>query len=249
LQGRSDRAKTPILAARSQRPTRPRTTYWLVLVFCVALAGCSSVVVGTPKAATGGAADSGPIHPSQLVDLLTPSSSLSVVAGSPLFEQDMQSALFAGADPTECQGVVGFGYFPLFPRNYTGREARTQADSVTNKHQLLEVSATYPSKFDAAGFLDSVRKAVSGCQHPVTAWGDDQRKMTVDPKPLVPGSPELAQWTTNLAGQQWICDFAIIAKANVVSQIVTCSPDRSIDIQALVTKRLKKIEELLHSTE
>jgi hypothetical protein len=62
------------------------------------------------------------------------------------------------------------------------------------------------------------------------------------------GSPEVAQWTTNLAGQQWICDFAVIAKANVVSQIVTCSRDRSIDIQALVTKRLKKIEELLNST-
>jgi hypothetical protein len=86
-----------------------------------------------------------------------------------LIEQDMQAALFAGADPAECQGVVGFGRYTLFPRNYTGREARTQADRVTNQHRLLEVSATYPSDFDAVGFLDSVRKAVSGCQHPVTA--------------------------------------------------------------------------------
>ena len=44
------------------------------------------------------------------------------------------------------------------------------------------------------------------------------------------------------------CDFSVIAKTNVVSQLVTCSPDRSIDNEALVTKRLAKIDELLHST-
>ncbi len=218
------------------------------LVLSGALAGCSTVVAGTPVASTHGPASSGPIYPAQLADLLTPSVSLSVVAGSPLFEQEMQSALFAGADPAECQGVAGYGGFPLLPKNYTGREARTQADSLKDQHQLLEVSATYPSKFDAAGFLDSVRKAVSGCQRPITAWGDDQRKVTVGPSPLAQGSPDVAQWTTKLAGQQWLCDFALIAKANVVSEIVTCSPDRSIDIQSLVTKRLKKIDELLNST-
>jgi hypothetical protein len=230
--------------------TRPEQSLWrpLVLVLCVALAGCSSVVAGTPKAATRGAASSGPIYPAQLVDLLTPSLSFSVVPGSPLSEQDMQSALFVGADPAACQGVAGYGRYPLFPKNYTGREARTQADSMKNPHQLLEVSATYPSGFDAVGFLDSVRKSVSGCQRPVTAWGDDGRRMTVDPTPLAPGSPDVAQWTTKLAGKQWLCDFAVIAKANVVAEIVTCSPDRSIDIQALVTKRLKKIEELIKST-
>jgi hypothetical protein len=62
------------------------------------LAGCGNVIAGTPTRAKGGAAD-GPIHPSQLVDLLTPSMSLSVLAGRPLFEDDMQSALFIGADP------------------------------------------------------------------------------------------------------------------------------------------------------
>jgi hypothetical protein len=112
----------------------------------------------------------------------------------------------------------------------------------------LEVSATYPSDFNAARFLDSVRKTVSGCQHPVTAWDDNERRMTVDPTPLIPGSPDVARWATNLSGHQWICDFAVIAKANVVSQIVTCSPDRTIDIQPLVTKRLKEIQELLNST-
>jgi hypothetical protein len=65
---------------------------------------------------------------------------------------------------------------------------------------------------------------------------------------LVATSPEVAQWATNLAGQQWICEFAVIAKANVVSEIVTCTPDRSVDIQALVTKRLEKINQLLNST-
>lgn len=222
--------------------------FCFALVLSGALAGCNTVVSGTPVASKRGAASSGPIYPAQLPDLLTPSRSLSVAAGIPLSEQDMQSALFAGADPAECQGVAGYGTYPLLPKNYTGREARTQADSVKDQHQLLEVSATYPSTFDAAGFLDSVRKAVSGCQRPITAWGDDQRKVTVDPSPLAQGSPDVAQWTTKLAGQQWICDFAVIAKANVVSEIVTCSPDRSIDIQSLVTKRLKKIEELLNST-
>jgi len=221
---------------------------WLVLALAVALSGCSSVVAGTPKAANRGGASSGPIYPSQLVDLLTPSSSISVVSGSPLSEQDMQSAMFAGADPADCQGVVAFGGYALFPKDYTGREARTQADGATNQHQLLEVSATYPSDFDAAGFLESVRKKVAACQRPVTAWGDDGRKMTVDPRPLVPSSPEVAQWATKLTGEQWVCEFALIAKANVAAEIVTCSADRSVDIQTLVTKRLKKIEELLHST-
>jgi hypothetical protein len=217
-----------------------------LLALCVALTGCSDVVTGTPKAATHGPSN-GPIFPAQLPDLLTPSASVSVVPGSPLAEQDMQSAMFVGADPADCRGAVGFGGYPLLPSNYTGREARTQADTATSQHQLLEVSATYPSNFDAAGFLNSVRNTVSGCQHPVTAWGNKQDKVTVNPTPLAAGQPEVAQWGTNLAGQQWLCDFAVIAKANVVSQIVTCSPDHSVDIQGLVAKRLKKIDELLKS--
>ncbi|MFV8320846.1 sensor domain-containing protein [Mycobacterium sp. 23] len=220
---------------------------WLVVACCVALAGCTSVVDGSPRAAARGPSSGGPIQPSQLEDLLTPSGSFSVVPSSPLTEDDMQSALFIGADPAECHGVVAFGRYPLFPTNYTGREARTQQDHRTDQHQLLEVSATYPASFDAAAFLDSIRKTVSGCQRPVTAWGDDGRKMTVNPAPLTQSPPEAVQWSTNLSGQQWICEFAVLAKANVVSEIVTCSPDRSVDIGTLVTKRLKKINELLNS--
>ena len=157
------------------------------------------------------------------------------------------AALAAGADPAECHGVVGYGHYPLFPSNYTGREARTQRDNATNQHQLLEVSATYPSSFDAVRFLDSIRNTVSDCQHTVRAWGDDERKMTVIPTPLIAGSPDIARWTTNFPRQQWTCDFAVIAKANVISQIETCSHDRSIDIQPLVAKRLKEIQDLLSS--
>jgi hypothetical protein len=89
---------------------------------------------------------------------------------------------------------------------------------------------------------------VTGCQHPVTACGDNERRMTVHPIPLIPGSPDVARWATNLSGHQWICDFEVIAKADVASQIVTCPPDRTIDIQPLVTKRLKEIQELLNPT-
>lgn len=220
---------------------------WLLVACCVALSGCTSVVDGSARAAGRGPASGGPIQPSQLEDLLTPSGSFSVVPSNPLTEDDMQSALFIGADPAQCHGVVGFGRYPLFPTNYTGREARTQQDYRTDQHQLLEVSATYPAALDAPAFLDSVRKTVSGCQRPVSAWGDDARRMTVNPAPLTQSPPEAAQWTTNLAGQQWICDFAVLAKANVISEIVTCSPDRSVDVGALVTKRLKKINELLNS--
>jgi hypothetical protein len=229
-------------------PVLSRVVCWFSLVLCFALTSCTSVVAGTPKASTRGGASNGPIFPSQLVDLLTPSESLSVVTGSPLFEQDMQSALFSGADPAECQGVAGYGGYALFPKNYTGREARTQSDALKNQHQLLEVSASYPTGFNAAGFLDSVRRTVSNCQHPITSWGNDQRKVTVVPAPLQPTSAEVAQWSTKLQGEQWICDFAVIAMANVVSQIVTCSPDHSVDIQALVAKRIKKIEELINAT-
>jgi hypothetical protein len=219
-----------------------------MLLACVVLAGCTVVVDGTPGAAPRGLASSGVIRPAQLPDLLTPSAAFSVTPDGPLTEQDMQSALFKGADPAQCQGVVGFGHYPLFPSDYTGREARTQDDSVTNTHQLLEVSATYPDDFNASAFLDSVRNAVSGCQFPVAAWGDDEKKVTVTPDPLVAGSADVAQWTTNLVGDNWVCDFAVIAKANVISQIVTCSVDHSIDNQALVAKRIKKIDELLNST-
>ena len=231
----------------SRRPVLPRAACWLVLVCCVALSGCTDVIGGAPRAATGGPAHAGPIFPSQLEDLLTPSGTLTVVPNSPLTEVDMQSALFVGADPADCHGAVAFGRYPIFPTNYTGREARTQQDGQAEQHQLLEVSATYPANFDAAGFLDSLRKTVSGCQHPVVAWGDNGRRMTVNPTPLVESPPEVAQWRTNLAGQKWVCEFAVIAKANVISEIVTCSPDRSVDIGALITKRLKKINELLNS--
>jgi hypothetical protein len=221
---------------------------WFVLALCVALTGCSTVVDGTARAAQRGAANSGPIFPPQLVELLTPSKSFSVESGNPLFEQDMESALFVGSDPADCQGVAGFGRFPLFPTNYTGREARTQADGLKSQHQLLEVAASYPRGFDAAAFLDSVRKTVSNCQHPITAWGDNEHRMTVNPKPLVQSQPEVARWSTNLGGQQWVCDFAVIAKANVVAQIVTCSTDHSVAIETLVAKRLEKINQLINST-
>jgi hypothetical protein len=221
---------------------------WFVVVLCIALAGCGRAVDGTPAPAARGAASGALIQPAQLVELLTPSSSLSLVPGGPLSELDMETVLFTGADPAECHGVVGYGRYPLFPSDYTGREARTQRDNARNQHQLLEVSATYPSDFNAARFVDSVRKTVSGCQHPVTAWDGNERTMTVDPTPLIPGSPDVARWATNLSGHQWMCDFAVIAKADVVSQIVTCSPDRTIDIQPLVTKRLTEIQELLNST-
>ncbi|WP_083341719.1 sensor domain-containing protein [Mycobacterium talmoniae] len=222
---------------------------WLALALCLAPAACSTVVAGSPHAAErGGTAPGGPIQPAQLQDLLTPSDSLAVVPGSPLFETNMQAAIFIAADPADCHGVVGFGRFPLFPTDYTGREARTQVDNSADQHQLLEASATYPSDFDAAGFLKSVRDTVTRCQHPVSAWGDAGRKYTVDPTPLTASAPEIAHWSTNLAGEQWICEFSVIAKANVVAEVVTCSPDRSIDNQALAAQRLAKIDELLHST-
>lgn len=242
---------TIYLAMNSRKPSRRAladAARCLAVVVCVAVSGCSTVVAGTPRAASNHARSGGPIQPSQLEDLLTPSSSFSVLPDKPLVEDDMQSALFIGADPAECHGVVAFGRFPLFPTNYTGREARTQQDHQVSQHQLLEVSATYPSGFDATAFLESVRKSVTGCQLPITAWGDNGRRMTVNPSALVQSPPEVAQWATNLAGQQWVCQFAVIAKANVIAQIVTCSPDRSVDIQTLVAKRLKKIEELLRST-
>jgi hypothetical protein len=109
--------------------------------------------------------------------------------------------------------------YPLFPSNYTGREARTQVDNGSNQHQPLEAAATYPRDFDAARFVDSVRKTVSSCRHTVTAWADDEHRMTVTPGPLNASSSDVAPWTTTLSGRQWICDFAMIAKANVVSQI------------------------------
>ena len=219
----------------------------LLVALCLILVGCSRVIEGSAETQRG-AGPNGPIQPAQLDQLLTPSLALSIVPGSPLSEYDLQSALFIGADPAECHGVGGFGRFPLFPTNYTGREARTQVDNAEKQHQLLEASATYPGNFDASGFLDSVRKKVNECQHPVAAWGDDQKRVMVDPAPLTPDSPDLAHWSTNLAGDQWVCDFSVVALANVVSQIVTCSPDRSIDNRAIATKGLKKIEELLNST-
>lgn len=219
-----------------------------LMICCVALAGCTDVVGGHARPAPKGPVSSGPIHPSQLVELLAPSGSVSVVANSPLIEDDMQSALFIGADPAACHGVVAFGRYPLFPPDYTGREARTQQDHRSEQHQLLEVSASYPSGFDAAAFLDSVRRSVSGCQRPVTVWGDDGRRMMVNPAALVQSPPEVARWMTNLAGQKWVCEFGVIAKANVISEIVACSPDRSVEIGALITRRLEKINELLAST-
>ncbi len=220
----------------------------LVLVVCLLLVGCSRLVAGSPERQQRAAGPGGPIQPAQLDQLLTKSSSLSVVPGAPLIEYDLQSALFIGADPAECHGVVGFGHFPLFPTDYTGREARTQVDNEQYQHQLLEASATYQNDFDASGFLDSIRKTVTACQHPVAAWGDDQKRMTVIPGPLIAESSDIAHWSTNLSGDRWVCDFSVVALANVVSEIVTCSADRSINNQAIAASRLKKIEELLNST-
>ncbi|BAX96815.1 hypothetical protein MSTE_01490 [Mycobacteroides stephanolepidis] len=219
----------------------------LVVALLLGVVACQRGVDGEATADRA-SVSAGPIQPAQLDQLLTPAQSLSVTPGKPLFETDMQSVLWIGADPAECQGVVGYGRHPLFPANYTGREARTQTDNqYPNQHQLLEVSATYPGDFQAARFLESVRTTVSKCQLSVAAWGDDQKRNTVTPGPVIPGSPDMVRWSTNLNGDQWICEFTVIAKANVISQLVTCSADRSIDNKALSDKRLQKIEELLNS--
>ncbi|HEY6858095.1 MAG TPA: sensor domain-containing protein, partial [Mycobacterium sp.] len=52
----------------------------------------------------------------------------------------------------------------------------------------------------------------------------------------------------SLAGDEWICEFSVIALANVISEVVTCSTNQSIDNRAVTAGRLKKIEELLNST-
>ncbi|MBA0048651.1 sensor domain-containing protein [Mycobacteroides sp. LB1] len=219
----------------------------LLLALLLVATGCQRGVDGEATADKG-PDPAGPIQPAQLDQLLTPAQSLTITPGKPLFETDMQSVLWIGADPAECQGVVGYGRYPLFPTNYTGREARTQIDNqYPNQHQLLEVSATYPGDFQAVKFLDSVRSTVSECQRQVAAWGDDEKRHTVTPGPVVPGSPDMVRWSTNLNGDQWVCEFTVIAKANVISQLVTCSADRSIDNRALSNKRLQKIEELLNS--
>lgn len=219
----------------------------LVLALLLAATGCHKGVDGEATAGRG-SVPAGPIQPAQLDQLLTPALSLTITPGKPLFETDMQSVLWIGSDPAECQGVVGYGRYPLFPTDYTGREARTQTDNqYPNQHQLLEVSATYPGDFQAAKFLDSVRAKVSACQRPVVAWGDDGKRSTVTPSPVTAGSPDMVRWSTNLDGDQWICGFAVIAKANVIAQLVTCSGDRSIDNAVLSNQRLQKIEELLNS--
>lgn len=221
---------------------------WAVLALCaLPVTACGTLVAGTPHAEQRSDPSRGAIRPAQLNDLLTPSGSLEVIVGSPLREADLQAALFIGADPADCHGVVGFGRFPLIPTDYTGREARTQVDAA-DEHQLLEVSATYPASFDAAGYLTSLRSTVTDCQHPVRAWSDDQRRYRVDPAPLVATEPEVARWSTNLSGYRWICEFSVIAVANVISDIVTCSADRSIDIAALTATRLERIRQLLQST-
>jgi hypothetical protein len=220
-----------------------------LLVACLVLVGCSRVVAGDARSASRAGGASGPIQPSQLDQLLTPSKSLSVLPGTPLAETDMQSSLYIGADPADCHGVVAFGRYPLFPTNYTGREARTQTDGGdANEHQLLEASASYPGDFSASEFLDSVRKKVDACQRPIEAWGDDQKRLTVNPAPLIPDSPNIAHWSTRMASEQWICDFSMIALANVIAEVATCSANRSIDNRAIAAGRLKKIEELLNST-
>jgi PknH-like extracellular domain len=220
-----------------------------LLVLCCVLVGCGRVVSGDARNAPRPGRTSGPIQPSQLDQLLTPSSSLSILPGKPLAETDMQSSLFIGADPADCHGVVAFGRYPLFPTSYTGREARTQTDGgEANEHQLLEASASYPGDFSASEFLSSVRQKVDACQRPIEVWGDDQKRFTVNPAPLVSDSPDIAHWSTSLAGDQWICEFSVVALANVISEVVTCSTNRSIDNRAIAAGRLKKIEELLNST-
>ena len=82
---------------------------WLLLVLCLALAGCSRAVGGAPAPTALDAAAGELIQPAQPADLLTPSASLAVVPGRPLFEEDLRANLFIGADPATCdrQGKCG----------------------------------------------------------------------------------------------------------------------------------------------
>ena len=108
----------------SRRPALSRAARWLVLVCCVALPGCTDVIGGAPRAATGGPAHAGPIFPSQLEDLLTPSGTLTVVPNSPLTEVDMA---VTGADGTKAaiKGKPGDAIF--------GRPARHREENMLDQ--------------------------------------------------------------------------------------------------------------------
>lgn len=215
-------------------------------VVLIACTGCTGTVEGTPVAARSDNGADGPILPGQLDDLLTPPKSYSVVPGFPLDEYDLKPALLIGAEPAECLGAVTYDGYPLFPANYNGNVARTQVDGSSVQHTLLEVSATYRSELDPS-FLDGVRKKVTGCNRSVVVWADDGVRTTLKVSGLQDSSPNVVRWYTEQTAQQWFCEFALIQKANVVSQIVGCSPDRSVGVAELADKRLKKIDELLNS--
>jgi hypothetical protein len=76
----------------SHRRGTPAVAWIVACALCIALTGCNPTVDGIPRAPAPGMPSPprttavGAILPAQLPDLLTPSSSLSVAQGSPLFE-------------------------------------------------------------------------------------------------------------------------------------------------------------------
>lgn len=212
---------------------------WGVVV--ALLPGCASHG-GHPNADPS--ATVGPILPQSLTDLLVPSGHLSAEPGDPLVEQDLRQALFVSADPSTCFGAVGFGGQKLFPDGDANRVVRTQADQ--DQHQLLEASAVYPSSFDAARLLETVRTTVNACQFPVTSTDGAGHVARVQPSPLTdPQSSHIVTWSTSLTDVQWLCDFAVVAEANAMSELVTCSYDHKPNVLALARQRLETIERLM----
>ncbi len=228
-----------------------------LLVMCCLLAGCASVVSGTPVREAGAPPTATSAAPPALVAIgalprLLPSlDELKGLLAAPELEVLQTGDVVSVPTPEdggvpsvpECLAVMyparesaygGTGYTGLFGQRIA--EKRTPSE-----HVVLQVVAAFPSIEQARGFFAAARDAWKGC-----AGKTLSTTFTAGVETFTVGQPTVTESTMTMVSPQkggggWACSRALGQRANVVVDVNACQNGATDQGAAIMTKTLERI--------
>ncbi|BBY26928.1 hypothetical protein GCM10023114_53180 [Mycolicibacterium sediminis] len=211
----------------------------VALVVCLVLAGCTRVIDDArPRADV----PVGPIPVTQVDDLVSPEGKT---------RTDSDGNLFVAVDPERCAGLSREVEPPFI---VAGRPA-AQSGAVWDAPEevggagIVELLGVYPTTFDAAAAIATVRRTIDSCRGTVlSVRGTDGSHFDFDVLPPVDsGSADIVLWSVN-DPSGWACDNAFTAAYNAAIEITSCNVTNGFDVLAMAKAARERIEALANTT-
>lgn len=209
------------------------------LVVCLVLTGCTRVIDDArPRADV----PVGPIPVTQVLDLVSPDGRT---------RTDSDADLFITVEPERCAGLSREVEPPFI---VDGRPA-AQSGAVWDVPEevggagIVELVGVYPTTFDAAAAITTVRRTIDSCRGTVlSVRGTDGSSLDFEVLPPVEsGSADIVLWSMN-ASSGWACDNAFTAAFNAAIEITTCNVANGFDVLAMAKSARERIEALANTT-